>query len=223
MDLSCQTHYNRNENYQYVDEYYHCSELYPREDKRENIIITAEMTMVCFEKYCKEKNIDVFNNRSIDAIVAVAMAAKMGNIPLLEGLIKKIGTDILNTCDKNYFTPLYIVCHETRVPGGIYNIQQLCSGAQRLIELGADPNIPSKDGYTPLSTSALKAENLPLTQLLIQKGAKAPALCFPHLKVYSKDGYISAESRIKANINEAFKKNYNIKEEALQAYYNVFF
>lgn len=197
-----------------IHEYYSNSEIYPRLSRRENVIITAETTIGCFEKYCSENNVDVFNNRSVDSIVAVAMAAKMGNITLLEELVRRIGTEILNTYDQNYFTPLLIVCHETRVLGGIYNIEQLCKGAKKLMELGANPSVSSSDGYTPLSTSALKAENMLLTQLLIQNHGKAPASCMSHLR---------EESSIKDNINEAFMKMHDINADHLKAYYSIFF
>lgn len=201
-------------NGRYVNEYYFESEIYPRLSNRENVIITAETTMDCFEKYCFENNIDVFNNRSIDSIVAVAMATKMGNISLLEELIRRLGTEILNRCDRNYFTPLLIVCHETRVKGGIYSIELLCKGTKKLIELGANPNAFSSEGHTPLSTSALKAENILLTQLLLQNHGKVPASCMAHLR---------DASSIKDNINEAFIKMNNSDADQLKTYYNIFF
>jgi len=133
-----------------------------------------------FVEYCDNKKIKAFDKHSIDSIVAVAMAAKIGNITLLEQLVQKIGIEILNAYDRNHFTPLHIVCQETRVLNGIDNVKQLCIGAKRLIELGANPNIHSLGGYTPLSISALKEENMPLTDLLIQNQGKITS-CVSHL------------------------------------------
>ncbi|MDP1608742.1 MAG: hypothetical protein Q8L98_05465 [Chlamydiales bacterium] len=210
----------------YIDDYYFYSEIYPKLSGRGNIIITAETTMDCFEKYCLDNHVDAFNKRSIDAVVAVAMAAKMGNVSLIESLVQRIGPEILNTYDRNYFTPIHIVCQETRVENGIYNIKQLCRGVKKLIDLGADPNITSSQCYTPLSASALKTENILLTHLLIQNHGKLPASCMSHLRdhaVFIKTGSNLAESIIKKNINEVFIKQYNNKEECLNIYNNIFF
>lgn len=200
-----------------VDDYYFDIFRYPRMNarrgeeigKRENVII-ALRTTITFQttieeliKYCSNKNIEIFNKDSIDSIAAVAIAAKMGNVPLLESLVDKLGAAILNTCDQNDFTPLHIVCHETRLIDSIYSVEQICIGAKKLIELGANPNLPSNEGYRPLSTSALKAKNMPLTDLLIRNHAKITS-CVSHLQdfVIGK-GFIKVESIIKANIREA--------------------
>lgn len=196
---------NTNADNYYIDDYYFYSELYPKLSKRENVIITAETTMEYFVEYCSNNHLEAFDKHSIDSIVAVAMAAKMGNISLIDNLVQKIGLEILNTYDRNYLTPLHIACHETRVENGIYNIEQICRGAKRLIELGADLNIPSSECFTPLSTSALRADNIPLTDLLIRNQGRLTS-CVSHLKCFVKEkGFISAEPIIKANIEDAQK------------------
>lgn len=185
-----------------IDYYYSGSNLYPSLSNRENVIITAETTVKYFEEYCQNNDIKAFDKRSIDSVVAVAMAAKMGNISLLDYLVVEIGNEILNTSDRNDFTPLHIICHETRVQNGIYNIEQICKGAKRLIELGANPNAASSEGFTPLTTSALREDNMPLTDLLLQNQGKLTS-CVSHLKIFVEgSGFISCESTIKENIRK---------------------
>lgn len=183
----------------YFHDYYYESDLYPKLGNRENVIITSQTTMDQLTAYCSQKNIPVFDKYSIDAMVAVAMAAKMGNVALLENLVQKIGVEILNTYDRNHATPLNILCTETVVEGGIYDIAQLCVGAKKLIELGANPNIPSYAGDTPLCRSALKIENMLLTDLLIQMQGKLLSCVF-HFRIRSETGFMDAEPIIRTNI-----------------------
>lgn len=197
------------EDVNYIRDYYSESKLYPRFSNRENRIVTSDTTMDDLVEYCSNKDIKAFDRRSIDSIIAVAMAAKMGNIPLLESLVEKIGINILKTYDQNYFTPLLIVCWETHVPNAIYNIKQLCKGVEKLIEMGADLNTPTSEGYTPLSCSALRADNMPLTNLLIQKNSKITS-CFSHIKYHDKNHeFVLAEDIVKLNIDK-IEKSRNI-------------
>lgn len=188
-----------NEDVHYIDNYYSESKLYPKFSNRNNVIITPETTIDQLAMYCLSNGIQVFHKQSIHALVAVAMAAKMGNTTLLEKLVQRIGVEILNAYDKNDVTPLNILCSETDVPGAIYDLEQLCVGASKLIELGANPNIPSYSGDTPLSRSALKIENMRLTDLLIQNQGKLLSCVF-HFKTDSDKGFIDAEPIIRANI-----------------------
>lgn len=193
----------------YSPEYHFKSALYPKVGKP---IISIEVNTTIEEvvQGCLENNIDLFNKHSIDALVAVAMATKVGNLGLLEELVKRIGIEILNSYDRNYHTPLLIACFETHKKGESDHLDQVCAGVKKLIELGANPNIVSSDGYTPLSVSALKVENKLLTKLLLQKHAKLTS-CVSHLRHVIENKRVFVEHIIRANIeeiqkNKAFKK-----------------
>jgi ankyrin repeat protein len=166
------------------------------------VIITEETSIGVFEEYCSMHNINAFDRNSCEALTAVALAAKMGNISLLDSLVEKIGLEIINCYDRDYYTPLHIACHETRAPDAIYRIEQLYRGVKRLIELGADINFVSIDGWSPLSTSASRADNLPLTDLLLQHQAQTSP-CTPHLKESKEGNVILCLPTIMKNIQKA--------------------
>jgi len=194
-----------NVNIHFIDASYNISGLYPTSLQKENVIISASTTMDFLERYCINNRIKPFDKQSIDALVAVAMAAKMGNITLLKKLVKKIGIEILNTCDNKHYTPLHIICYETTLQGCVYKIRQLCKGAQKLIELGANPNIPTLEGFTPLSIAASKAKNNLLTRLLIQNHAKLTSSVSQLLEYDPETGFLQIEPKIRANILEEQK------------------
>lgn len=163
--------------------HYCLSKLYPNSINRKNIIINETTTLEELEIYCSKINLTI-SSRSIDAFVAIAMAAKVGNLKLLDALIAKCGKNIINKLALNYHSLIYIVVNETRVSGAIYNIQDLCKGVKKLIELGAPINSIETDGFTCLAISALKVENFRLTSLLLQNEAVLSP-CTSHLSQFS--------------------------------------
>lgn len=184
----------------YINNYYRESDLFKFGNT--NAIISTETTIDWFTKYCSDNNIKAFDKISIDSLAAVAMAARMGNTTFLKDLVQRIGLEILNTTDRNYFTALHIVCYEIQ-PNDTDSIRQACMGAKKLIELGANPNAPAKGGHSPLSISALKVENMPLTSLLIQNHANITSYIYRIINYVPGKGYIQVGSIIKANIDEA--------------------
>lgn len=163
-------------------------------------IFTTDTTMDCLTDYCSKN--EIYLRFNIESLVAVAMAAKFGNLSLLESLTQELGFDILNRYDKKHFTPLHIACNETNG-----DIQLLAKGVRKLLELGANPNIGSVDGHTPLSTVALE-ENLPLIDLLIEHDGKVRP-CISHIKYIIKGkGFFPAEPIVWSNINSTITANF---------------
>ncbi len=182
-----------------IQDYYSSSKLF-----KNNQIITSTTNFEKFEKYCSDNSIHAFDLECIDSVAAVTIAAKMGNTPLLEKLVKKIGTKILNTSDLYHLTPLHILCNETTKKDLVLDMEQLYKGAKKLLELGANPNIylfdiPSQKYLNPLHRAATNEENVLLINLLMQYNARA----FGRQRY--RETKICGESFIQENIYKAKK------------------
>jgi ankyrin repeat protein len=129
--------------------------------------------------------------------------ASIGSIEELKNILLEINDiQIINMIDKNGLTALNFAClNKTEF-----------EAAQLLLAAGANPNIPSKNGITPLM-SAINNQNLPLVELLINYQADVnfrlgehTAFTFSCLKESENDtavcNIIFEKLLSKANINQ---------------------
>lgn len=125
-----------------------------------------------------------FTNEGPDGWSALGISALRGNAELIEHIVKIGGKSLLNRQNDHGWTPLFAATKSADTPNGFL-------AAKTLIDLGADPNLPTKswcwdskmgdipEGATPLWLASEKIKNLPLVLLLLENRAIIPETLSP--------------------------------------------